>query len=90
MSIQGTELRAAYAEQNPLVITGTVRSNILYGSPYDQEYYEKVVQACQLGADFDRFPKRDLTETGEMGVALSEVRSQEFHWLVLYIRSMQR
>jgi ATP-binding cassette subfamily C (CFTR/MRP) protein 4 len=71
VSIQGTELRAAYAEQNPLIITGTVRSNILYGSPYDQEYYEKVVQACQLGADFDQFPKRDLTETGEMGVALS-------------------
>lgn len=39
IEIGGTELRAAFAEQNPLIITGTVRSNILYGSPYDPEYY---------------------------------------------------
>lgn len=43
----------------------------MYGSPYDRAYYEQVVHACQLIADFDQFPKRDLTETGEMGVSLS-------------------
>lgn len=40
------------AEQNPLIITGTVRSNILYGSAYDKEYYDAVVQACQLSQAF--------------------------------------
>ena len=34
---------AAYAEQNPLIITGTIRSNILYGSQYDADFYQKVV-----------------------------------------------
>ena len=54
-----------------MIITGTVRSNILYGSPYDPDFYQKVVEACQLLSDFEQFPKRDLTETGEMGVSLS-------------------
>jgi ABC-type multidrug transport system fused ATPase/permease subunit len=71
VQILGTELIAAYAEQSPLIITGTVRSNILYGSPYEPAYYEKVIKTCQLVADFDQFPKKDLTETGEMGVSLS-------------------
>jgi ABC-type multidrug transport system fused ATPase/permease subunit len=29
----------AVAEQNPLIISGTVRSNILYGSEYDESRY---------------------------------------------------
>jgi len=41
--IQGSPLTASYAEQNPLIISGTVRSNILYGSVYDKSYYQKVV-----------------------------------------------
>ena len=69
--IQGTQLTASYAEQNPLIISGTVRSNILYGSAYDKSYYQQVVRACQLLADFEQFPQGDLTKTGEMGVSLS-------------------
>jgi len=69
--IQGTQVTASYAEQNPLIISGTVRSNILYGSAYDKSYYQQVVRACQLLADFEQFPQRDLTKTGEMGVSLS-------------------
>lgn len=62
---------AAYAEQNPLIVSGTVRSNITYGSKYDPEYYKKVITACQLIQDIDSFPNGDLTKTGEMGVTLS-------------------
>lgn len=60
-----------YAEQNPVIITGTVRSNILFGEPYHKAYYDQVVKACQLTQDFASFPKADLTETGEMGISLS-------------------
>ena len=69
--IQGTQLTASYAEQNPLIISGTVRSNILYGSAYDKSYYQQVVRACQLRPDFEQFPQGDLTKVGEMGVSLS-------------------
>lgn len=61
----------SYAEQTPLIVTGTVRSNILYGSEYDPVLFDKVVDACQLRQDFSQFPLGDLTGTGEMGVALS-------------------
>jgi len=68
--IKGSEI-IGYAEQSPVIVTGTVRSNILYGSKHDQEYYDKVVEACQLVPDFASFPQGDLTETGEMGISLS-------------------
>lgn len=52
-------------------MTGTVRSNITYGTSFDEAHYNAVVKACQLTQDFETFPKGDLTETGEMGVSLS-------------------
>ena len=68
--ISGTKL-VGIAEQNPVIITGNVRSNILYGSSFDKQRYDRVIEACQLATDFESFPKADLTETGEMGVSLS-------------------
>jgi len=61
----------AYAEQNPLIMTGTVRSNILFGSAFDPRYYEKVVAACALKDDFKQLPNGDNTKLGEMGTQLS-------------------
>jgi ATP-binding cassette subfamily C (CFTR/MRP) protein 4 len=42
----------SYAEQNPLIMTGTVQSNIIFGSPLDQAWYDEVVTACALLEDF--------------------------------------
>jgi len=33
-------------------MSGTVRSNILFGAPFDLKWYEKVVKACALAEDF--------------------------------------
>jgi ABC-type multidrug transport system fused ATPase/permease subunit len=63
--------RVSYAEQNPLIISGNVRTNILYGSYFDKNYYNQVIKACQLEEDFQNFPNGDLTKTGEMGITLS-------------------
>ena len=54
-----------------MIVSGTVRSNILYGSEYNEEFYNEVVKTCQLLPDFEQFPNNDLTKTGEMGVQLS-------------------
>lgn len=51
-----------------MIITGTIRSNILFGLYYDEDLYRKVVRTCQLEQDFRDFPKGDRTETGEMGL----------------------
>lgn len=71
VEVEGSRLLAAYAEQNPLIISGTIRSNITYGSKYDAVFYQKVITACQLQQDIQSFPNGDLTKTGEMGVTLS-------------------
>ena len=42
----------SYAEQNPLIMTDTVRSNILFGASLDQKRYDRVIKACALVDDF--------------------------------------
>jgi ABC-type bacteriocin/lantibiotic exporter with double-glycine peptidase domain len=61
----------AYAEQNPLIMSGTVRSNIIFGAPFDKVWYETVVKACALIDDFKQLSNGDLTKLGEMGIQLS-------------------
>ena len=38
-----------------------MRENILCGSPFDQEWYSKVVSACALLPDFQQLPAADFT-----------------------------
>ena len=40
--------RVSYASQEPWMFSGTVRENILYGLPYQKDWYDAVVQACAL------------------------------------------
>jgi len=48
-----------------------VRSNILFGSPYNERTYDSVLEACQLEADIKLLPAGDRTVIGERGVTLS-------------------
>ncbi|EJK45519.1 hypothetical protein THAOC_35867, partial [Thalassiosira oceanica] len=61
----------AYASQTPFVLSATVRQNILFGSPFDEDRYERVLDACCLRPDLLQFPAGDLTEIGERGVTMS-------------------
>ena len=47
-----------------------MRENILFGSDYNSEKYETVVEACALAADLKILPAGDQTEIGENGVNL--------------------
>ena len=40
--------KVSYASQDPWVFSGTLRENILFGNPFDQEWYSTVLQACAL------------------------------------------
>lgn len=64
-------MKVALAEQDPLIISGTIQENILFGLKYDESWYLEVCEACQLSDDFTQFPQRDLTLLGEMGHSLS-------------------
>ena len=57
--------------QEPWIFGGTVRENILFGSPYNAEWYRKVVESCCLVTDIEQWPGGDLTEVGEGGSTLS-------------------
>ena len=61
----------AYVSQTAWVFSGTFRENVLFGEPYDEKKYAKVIQACALIDDINRFPNGDLVFVGEHGVVLS-------------------
>ncbi|CAM9626821.1 unnamed protein product, partial [Phaeothamnion confervicola] len=44
-------LRVAYAAQTPFIQSGSVRDNILFGRPVDEERYRRVIDACSLTYD---------------------------------------
>ena len=63
--------RVAYTSQLAFLQSASIRSNILYGLPYDADLYERVLYACALVDDLSRFPAGDATLVGENGLVLS-------------------
>lgn len=61
----------AYVEQEPFIVHGTVRSNILFFKDFNEQLYRKVLRVSCLEKDLVEFPNKDLTEIGERGVNLS-------------------
>ena len=61
----------AYAAQEPWIMSNTLRNNILFGLPYDREWYDAVISACSLDQDLIELPNGDLTIIGDKGVNLS-------------------
>ncbi|KAG8814736.1 hypothetical protein FRC17_000994 [Serendipita sp. 399] len=49
----------------------TIRDNICFGMPFEEQKYWKVIKAACLESDLDILPNGDLTEVGEKGVTLS-------------------
>ena len=63
--------RVAYVPQIPWVFSGTIRENILFGLPFDDEKFQHVVAICGLTKDLTNFTNGDLTEIGQRGATLS-------------------
>ena len=61
----------AYVPQIPWVFSGTIRENILFGLPFNEERFQHVVDICGLTKDLAVFTNGDLTEIGQRGVTLS-------------------
>ncbi|XP_055831218.1 ABC transporter C family member 10-like isoform X1 [Solanum dulcamara] len=78
-SIQGTVQvygTTAYVSQSAWIQTGTIRENILFGSPFDSQRYQQTLEKCSLLKDLELLPYGDLTEIGERGVNLSGGQKQ--------------
>ncbi|PCH35560.1 multidrug resistance-associated ABC transporter [Wolfiporia cocos MD-104 SS10] len=61
----------AYAAQESWVQNETIRDNILFGSAFEEERFNKVIYQCGLNRDLELFDAGDLTEVGERGITLS-------------------
>ncbi|GAB6032452.1 Multidrug resistance-associated protein 5 [Chamberlinius hualienensis] len=72
----GVQGKLAFATQQAWIFNATVRENILFGLPYDEERYQMTVYACCLVTDFTLMPSGDMTEIGEKGANLSGGQKQ--------------
>ena len=61
----------SYASQNPWILNGTVRDNIIFYNELDIERYKKVLQICQLISDLSQLPGGDMAEISSNGQNIS-------------------
>ncbi|KAJ7776222.1 P-loop containing nucleoside triphosphate hydrolase protein [Mycena metata] len=61
----------SYAAQESWVLNDTIKNNILFNTPLDEQRYRKVIYQCCLERDLELFDAGDETEVGEKGLTLS-------------------
>ncbi|GFN89163.1 tyrosine-protein kinase ryk [Plakobranchus ocellatus] len=66
----------AFSSQDPWIVNGTARDNILFGLPMDQERYDKIIKATRLDKDFETFGAGDEVEIGDRGLTMSGGQKQ--------------
>jgi ATP-binding cassette, subfamily C (CFTR/MRP), member 1 len=73
VNVDGT---IAYVPQQAWIQNATLQDNITFGKPFNKRFYDQVVSACALTADFAMLPGGDQTEIGEKGINLSGGQKQ--------------
>ncbi|KAH7102647.1 P-loop containing nucleoside triphosphate hydrolase protein [Auriculariales sp. MPI-PUGE-AT-0066] len=61
----------SYCAQHPWLESKTIRENVLFGSPFEEERYNSVLEACALNVDLAQLDGGDATEIGDKGIILS-------------------
>ncbi|RDB18199.1 ATP-dependent bile acid permease [Hypsizygus marmoreus] len=61
----------SYAAQSPWLRHQSIKDNVLFGYPYDEQRYKDVIECCALGPDLEMLEDGDATEIGARGVSLS-------------------
>jgi ABC-type multidrug transport system fused ATPase/permease subunit len=61
----------AYVAQIPWIENASIKDNILFGLPYDEERYNKTVEVCALKKDLEMLNDGENTEIGANGINLS-------------------
>lgn len=68
LNIKGT---IAYVEQEPYIYSTSIKDNILFGKRYDEELFNKALDAAQLTKDLEDFANGADTVIGERGINIS-------------------
>jgi ABC-type bacteriocin/lantibiotic exporter with double-glycine peptidase domain len=69
--------RIGYVAQTTLLVSGTIKENLLYGNPEASE--EEIIEATRTAGIYEfiaTLPEGFATQTGENGIALSEGQKQ--------------
>jgi ABC-type multidrug transport system fused ATPase/permease subunit len=74
----------AFVAQIPWIENATIRDNILFGLPYHQSRYKKVLHACALEKDLDMLEDGEMTDIGANGINLSGGQK----WRVSFARAL--
>lgn len=62
-----------------MVQNATIRENICFGRPFEEERYWKAVRDSCLEPDLQMLPGYDLTVVGEKGISLSGGQKQRIN-----------
>ncbi|KAG2075298.1 ABC protein [Suillus decipiens] len=68
--------RVGYCPQTAWIQNATLRNNITFGQPFEEERYWRVIETACLLPDLQLLPDGDLTEIGEKGINLSGGQKQ--------------
>ena len=74
----------AYVAQVPWIENASIKDNILFGLPFDEDRYKKTLFACALEKDLEMLPDGELTDIGANGINLSGGQK----WRVSFARSL--
>ncbi|KAK2768103.1 hypothetical protein FQN53_006314 [Emmonsiellopsis sp. PD_33] len=66
----------AYCAQEAWLVNATIKDNILFASPFDNDRYQAVIHACGLERDLQILDAGDQTLVGEKGISLSGGQKQ--------------
>lgn len=74
----------AFVAQIPWIENASIKDNILFGLPYDDHRYNKVIEVCALRKDLDMLNDGESTEIGANGINLSGGQ----RWRVTFARAL--
>lgn len=60
-----------YCAQTPWLQSMSIQENILFGAPYNETRYRRVLSLCELNQDLAEFNAGDFSLIGENGIGLS-------------------
>ncbi|KAK3393601.1 P-loop containing nucleoside triphosphate hydrolase protein [Podospora didyma] len=61
----------AYVAQIPWIENASIKDNIIFGLPFDEDRYNKTVEVCALKKDLEMLSDGERTEIGANGINLS-------------------
>ncbi|KAK3326601.1 hypothetical protein B0H66DRAFT_165839 [Apodospora peruviana] len=66
----------AYVAQQAWLVNASIKDNILFSAPFDEQRYKDVIIACALERDLEILDNGDETLVGEKGITLSGGQKQ--------------